>query len=253
MAPGRADLEWVGRLYFSPEGLVPTSGNHPLNWPHFWQSELRGWGRDGECRILSHLTGGSLDGGQWSAGAGGAWRARGHLFSIGPGSASEDTLPALVTPSQGTPRQQRMDEGKYFFSSSNFLPWHWLGPPLLPLPTPHSGSCQEGKSYVHTWVEQTKTARLSLDGAHILRLTRAAAPHSSLGWTRDCLGEPPPLHCTTPTSCYLPSTTTYPTNREGFQMGGGFLKINLNPTWWRGKRSFLSIGLRLAPRILIFP
>lgn len=47
-------------------------------------------------------------------------------------------------------------------------------------------------------VEQTKTARQSLDGAHILRLTRAAAPHGSPGWTGDCLVEHPPLHRTTP-------------------------------------------------------
>lgn len=157
----------------------------------------------------------------------------------------------------------------FSFSSSNCLPWHWLGPPSLPLSTSPSGSCQEGKSYVHTWNhrpdENTEASHPtvhtfssfpgcphwpSLLDVPMAACGRAALPHPQ-----------PPPHPTGPSSRHLAlplvptphPVTTHPVNAAGLWKGGGFLKISLNPKWRRGKRSFLNIGLRLAPRILIFP
>lgn len=154
----------------------------------------------------------------------------------------------------------------FSFSSSNFLPWHWLGPPPLPLPSPPSGSRQEGKSCVHTWKHRPDE---NTKASHPTVHTFSSFPgkprwNVSPGPTCDCVWESaPPRPLPAPThlggafllspSALGPPTTIHPVNAAGWQKGGGFLKISLNPKWRRGKRSFLNIGLRLAPRILIFP
>lgn len=156
----QANLEWVGRPYSSPVGQVPTSGNHHLNWPLFWQFELRGL--EGKRRIPPHCKGRQTVGGSGGRQVWGAWWGRGqgggHCVAqqlSGGEVCFVDAHPVpLSTLLEGHPYATENEWKKIFsFSSSNFFPWYWWGPPTPLNLFLHSSlcSCQEGKSYVYTW------------------------------------------------------------------------------------------------------